>query len=48
MEIGYAGDSLIPKMDMYAKRSFPKGLEMLVAQKEELVQQVEAIMGEKG
>jgi len=48
MEIGYAGDSLIPKMDMYAKRSFPKGLEMLLAQKEELVQQVEAIMGEQG
>ena len=23
MEIGYAGDSLIPKMDMYAKRSYP-------------------------
>jgi HD-like signal output (HDOD) protein/CheY-like chemotaxis protein len=48
MEIGYAGDSLIPKMDMYAKRSFPKGVETLVAQKEELTQQVEAIMGEKG
>lgn len=48
MEIGYAGDSLIPKMDMYAKRSFPKGLESLVAQKEELTEQVEAIMGEKG
>ena len=48
IEIGYAGDSLIPKMDMYAKRSFPKGVETLVAQKEELTQQVEAIMGEKG
>ncbi len=46
MEIGYAGDSLIPKMDMYAKRSFPKGLETLLAQQEEITQQVEAIMGE--
>lgn len=27
MDIGYAGDSLIPDMDMYAKRSFPKKLD---------------------
>jgi putative nucleotidyltransferase with HDIG domain len=45
MEIGYAGDSLIPKMDMYAKRSFPKKLEELLENKEELVEQVEAILG---
>lgn len=45
MKIGFAGDDLIPPIDVYAKRSFPKGIEILMAQKEQIVQQVEAIVG---
>ena len=45
MEIGYAGDSLIPEIDLYAKRSFPKKLEELIENKEEFIEQVEAILG---
>ncbi len=45
MKIGFAGDDLIPPLDVYAKRSFPKGVEMLMAQREQIVQQVEAIVG---
>ena len=45
MEIGYAGDDLIPEMDMYAKRSFPKKLEEIIGQQEEITEQVEAILG---
>ncbi|MEE3259711.1 MAG: hypothetical protein VX293_10925 [Candidatus Latescibacterota bacterium] len=45
MEIGYAGDNLIPEMDIYAKRSFPKKLEEIVDQQEEITEQVEAILG---
>ena len=45
MEIGYAGDSLIPAMDIYARRTFPKKLEEIVGQKKEITQQVEAILG---
>ena len=45
MEIGYAGDNLIPEMDIYAKRSFPKKLEEIVDQQEEITEQVEASLG---
>ena len=45
MEIGFAGDNLIPEMDMYAKRSFPKKLEEILDQQEEITEQVEAILG---
>jgi HD-like signal output (HDOD) protein/CheY-like chemotaxis protein len=48
MQIGFAGDGLIPEMDPYAKRSFPKKVEEIAAQKEDLVQQVEAMLGEGG
>lgn len=47
MKIGYAGDDLIPPMDLFAKRSFPKGLDILLAQKDHINQQVEAIAGDQ-
>ena len=44
MEIGYAGDPLIPEMDPYAKR-MQKSVEEITDQQEELEEQVEAMMG---
>jgi putative nucleotidyltransferase with HDIG domain len=45
MKIGFAGDNLIPQMDMYAKRSFPNKLSEILDQQEEITEQVEAILG---
>jgi len=47
MEIGYAGDPLIPEMDPYAKR-MQKSVEEITGQQEEIQTQVEAILGDKG
>ncbi|MEE2627145.1 MAG: response regulator [Candidatus Latescibacterota bacterium] len=47
MKIGYAGDPLIPPMDLFAKRTFPEELDMLLAQKDRILQQVEAIAGDQ-
>ena len=47
MEIGYAGDPLIPEMDPYAKR-MQKSVEEITSQQEEIQSQVEAILGDKG
>ena len=47
MKIGYAGDTLIPPMDLFTKRTFPEGLYMLLAQKDHILQQVEAIAGDQ-
>ena len=47
MKIGYAGDPPIPPMDLFAKRTFPEGLDMLLAQKDHILQQVEAIAGDQ-
>ena len=44
MEIGYAGDPLIPEMDPYAKR-MQKSVDEITDQQEELEEQVEAMMG---
>lgn len=43
MEIGYAGDPLIPEMDPYAKR-MQKSVEEITSQKDDLLKQVEAIL----
>ncbi|MFL2542227.1 MAG: HDOD domain-containing protein [Candidatus Latescibacterota bacterium] len=45
MKIGFAGDNLIPQMDMYAKRSSPNKLSEILDQQEKITEQVVAILG---
>lgn len=45
MNIGYAGDSLIPAMDPYAAR-LQKGIDEIVKQKDQFNRQIDSIMGQ--
>ena len=44
MKIGFAGDDLIPKMDPYAS-SLQKSVDEITGQQEEIVKQIDAMMG---